>query len=66
LLFTGKAHLSDAVDKHMAARLPLVGAGEPVTEARHALESSDAVLVVEDGKPIGVLTRADLLGHLAD
>ena len=66
LLFTGKAHLSDAVDKHMAPGLPLVGAGEPVTEARHALESSDAVLVVEDGKPIGVLTRADLLGFLAD
>ena len=28
-LFTGKAHLSDAVDKHMAPGLPLVGAGEP-------------------------------------
>ena len=65
-LFHGRAHLSDAVDKHMGPGLPLVGAGEPVATARHELEASDAVLVVEDGKPIGVLTRADLLGFLAD
>ena len=30
------------------------------------LEDADAILVVEDGKPVGVLTRADLLGFLAD
>ena len=30
------------------------------------LEASDAVLVVEDGKPVGVLTRADLLGFITD
>jgi cystathionine beta-synthase len=65
-LFTGKAHLADPVDKHMEAGLPLVGAGEPVSSAREELESSDAVLVVEDGKPVGVLTRADLLGFLTD
>ena len=29
-------------------------------------EKSDAILVVEDGKPVGVLTRADLLGFLTD
>ena len=50
----------------MEAGLPLVGAGEPVTAARTALQGSDAVLVVEDGKPVGVLTRADLLGFLSD
>jgi cystathionine beta-synthase len=66
LLFTGKAHLSDAVEKHMGPGLPLIGAGEPVATARHELEGSDAVLVVEDGKPVGVLTRADLLSFLAD
>ena len=32
--------------------------------ARTELEHADAVLVVEDGKPVGVLTRADLLGFL--
>jgi cystathionine beta-synthase len=65
-LFTGRAHLADPVEQHMGPGLPLVGAGEPVATARHELESSDAVLVVEDGKPVGVLTRADLLSFLAD
>jgi len=64
-LFTGRAHLTDAVEKHMSAPLPVVGAGEPVATAVTALGSSDAVLVLDDGKPSGVLTRADLLGHLA-
>jgi cystathionine beta-synthase len=50
----------------MSPGLPLVGAGEPVSTARQELEGSDAVLVVEDGKPVGVLTRADLLAFLAD
>ncbi len=65
-LFTGKAHLADPVAQHMGGPLPLVGAGEPVATARHALEVSDAVMVVIDGKPAGVLTRADLLGFLAE
>ena len=66
LLFVGKATLHDSVEKHMGHGLPLVGAGEPVATARHELETADAVLVIEDGKPVGVLTRADLLGHLVD
>jgi cystathionine beta-synthase len=66
LLFTGKAHLADSVERHMEPGLPLVGSGEPVSTARQELEGSDAVLVVDDGKPAGVLTRADLLAFLAD
>ncbi len=66
LLFTGKAHLADPVGNHMSAPLPLVGAGEPVATARRELESWDAVMVVDDGMPAGVLTRADLLGFLAE
>jgi cystathionine beta-synthase len=65
-LFTGHAHLADSVEKHMEPGLPLVGSGEPVSVAREELEKHDAVLVVQDGKPVGVLTRADLLGFLAD
>ena len=42
-----------------------VGAGEPVAAAVEALTAADAVLVLDDGKPVGVLTRADLLGYLA-
>ena len=65
-LFAGTAHLADPVGKHMSPTLPLVGAGEPVSAARHILETDDALLVISDGKPVGVLTRADLLGFLSD
>ena len=64
-LYAGSAHLADPVGRHLSPPLPLVGAGEPVSAARESLEKHDAVLVVEDGKPTGVLTRADLLGFLA-
>lgn len=66
LLFTGKAHLADPVGNHMSPPLPLVGAGEPVATARRELETWDAIMVVDDGKPAGVLTRADLLGFLTE
>ena len=65
LLFSGQAHLADPLERHMSAPLPIVGAGEPVSAATAALEKSDALLVHEDGKPAGVLTRQDLLGFLA-
>lgn len=64
-LFSGRAHLTDQVEDHMSESLPMVGAGEPVEGAVNALSSTDALLVVEGGRPVGVLTRADLLGHLA-
>ena len=65
LLFSGKAHLADPLERHMSAPLPIVGAGEPVSAAIAALEKSDALLVHDEGKPAGVLTRQDLLSHLA-
>ncbi len=64
-LFSGGAHLSDPVERHLEPGFPLIGAGEAVAIAREALAGRDALLVVEDGKPIGVLTRSDLLGFLA-
>jgi len=63
-VFTGRAGLADPVERHMSEALPLVGAGEPVEVARKALELVDAVMVVDDGKPTGVLTRHDLLGAI--
>ncbi len=65
-LFTGKAHLTDSVEAHMGPGLPLVGSGEPIATARRELQGRDAILVVDAGKPVGVLTRADFLGFLAD
>jgi len=64
-LFAGTASLADAVTGHMAPPFALVGSGENLTTARSALQDRDAIMVVDDGKPAGVLTRADLLGFLA-
>ena len=64
-LFTGSAKLSDRVEDHMSPALPGIGAGELASAAVTALKKADAVVVLEEGKPIGVLTRQDLLGFLA-
>jgi cystathionine beta-synthase len=64
-VFADRARLSDRVAQHMDPPLPLVGAGESVADLRGLLEHSDAVLVTADGKPAGVVTRADVLGYLA-
>ncbi|SCE69925.1 cystathionine beta-synthase [Micromonospora chokoriensis] len=63
-LFTGQAHLHDTIERHMGDPLPMIGGGQPVSEAVGLLEKSDAALVLVDGKPKGVLTRQDLLSHL--
>ncbi|MGW0159193.1 cystathionine beta-synthase [Mycobacterium sp. NPDC003323] len=64
-VFEGRAKLADAVAEHMSAPLPLIGSGELLGTAAKTLRDCDAVMVVEDGKPIGVLTRHDLLGSLS-
>jgi len=64
-LFAGNVHLADPVDSIMSSPLPMVGAGESVATAMHELQTSDALLVVEDGKPTGIITRQDVLAYLA-
>ncbi len=64
-LYAGSAKLNDRVEDHMSPPLPTVGSTEAASDAVTMLETSDAVLVQEDGKPIGVLTRQDLLAFLA-
>jgi len=65
-LFAGEATLADPVERHQGAPLPIIGSGEPVRQAVATLGNADALLVHIDGKPAGVLTRQDLLGHLTD
>ena len=65
-LFAGEATLADPLDRHMSAPLPIIGSGEPVSQAVAELSRADALLVHVDGKPAGVLTRQDLLGHLTE
>ncbi|GGK69190.1 cystathionine beta-synthase [Sphaerisporangium melleum] len=64
-LYRGRIRGEDPIEKHMSAPLPMVGAGEPVAVAIDALEKADAAVVLDDGKPIGMLTRQDLLAFLA-
>jgi cystathionine beta-synthase len=63
-LFTGRAQLSDRLDKHMSPPLPTIGAGEPLDTAMSAFADADAALVLVDGKPAGVVTRSDVLAFL--
>lgn len=65
-VFEGRAKLADAVALHMSPPLPMIGAGESVSAAGKALRDWDALMVVEEGKPVGVITRYDLLGFLSD
>jgi cystathionine beta-synthase len=63
-LFTGRAQLSDRLEKHMSPPLPALGAGESLDEAMSAFAEADALLVLVDGKPAGVVTRSDVLAFL--
>jgi cystathionine beta-synthase len=63
-LYAGHAKLTDPVEEHMEKALPTIGSNEPVSEAVASLEGADALLVQEDGKPVGVVTRQDLLAYL--
>jgi cystathionine beta-synthase len=64
-VFEGRAKLADAVAQHMSPPLPMIGAGELVGTAAKMLRDCDALMVVEGGKPVGVITRADLLGFMS-
>ncbi len=64
-VFEGRAQLADAVAEHMSPPLPLVGSGEPLSTAGSMLRDTDAVMVVDEGKPVGVITRHDLLGFVS-
>src|ERR1700759_448422 len=65
-VFEGRANLADAVGAHMSPPLPIIGAGELVGSLAKVLRDLDAVMVVEEGKPVGVITRYDLLGFLSE
>lgn len=64
-LFRGDAQLADSIGNHMSAPLPTVGARESVEVVVDALSGTDALVVINDGSPSGVLTRQDLLSFLA-
>jgi len=65
-VFNGRAQMSDDVGAFLGDPLELIGVNEPVSSARAALASANALLVTEDGKPVAVLTRQDLLNFLSE
>jgi cystathionine beta-synthase len=65
LVFSGEANMTDSVSEFVGAPLGLIGVHESVTQARTALSNASALLVVDDGKPVAVLTRTDLLNYLS-
>ncbi|TFC95970.1 MULTISPECIES: cystathionine beta-synthase [Cryobacterium] len=65
LIFSGEAELSDRVGEFVGDSLPLIGVNEPVGAARAAFAGHDALLVTDGGKPLGVITRHDLLTYLS-
>lgn len=65
-LYHGRLSSDDPISDHMSAPLPTIGSGEPVSRAVEALEKADAAVVLEDGKPAGLITRQDLLAFLAN
>ena len=66
-LAAGRAKPEDLVGQHLAKPLHAIGIGQPVSAAAAALADADtdALLVHADGKPVAMLTRADLLRVLA-
>lgn len=64
-VFADRAELADPIAKHLGPRLPQIGISESVDALRAALAHADALLVLDEAKPAGVITRTDLLSYLA-
>ena len=62
--FADPATLDRPVGEVMGPAFPTVGSGEPLDVAVARLETSPAVLVVDRGHPIGIVTRSDVLATL--
>jgi cystathionine beta-synthase len=65
-LIAGRARPQDPVASLMSPPLPMVGSGEPVSMVVAALEKGGATVVLMDGKPVGMITRQDMLAFLSD
>jgi cystathionine beta-synthase len=62
--FADATVLERSVAEVMGPPLPTIGSGEPLDVAVARLELSPAVLVLDRGHPVGVVTRSDALAAL--
>ena len=65
LAFSDASVLDRPVGEVMGQALPTVGIGESVDAVVLTLDEAAAVLVVDGGHPVGILTRSDVLSFLA-
>lgn len=65
LVYRHTSTRGDRISDHLAPPLRWIGSGEDVDAARSALRTSDALMVLQDGEPIGIITSHDLLADLA-
>jgi cystathionine beta-synthase len=63
--FADSSMLDRLVSDVMGSPLPTIGAGEQVQVAVARLEGAPALLVLDRGHPVGVITRSDVLAILA-
>ncbi len=64
-VFRDPSALGAPISAHLSPPLPTAGIGEPVSAVMPVLEHSSAVLVHDGGRPLGIVTRSDVLGFLA-
>jgi cystathionine beta-synthase len=64
LVFRDSGVLDRRIGDVMSPPLPTVGIGETVTRVVEMLDSSSALVVLDGGRPNGVLTRSDVLAFL--
>ena len=62
-VFAGSASMNDPLGDCVGDALALIGLGESITAARAALTEHSALLVTDEGKPVAVITRQDLLTY---
>ena len=64
LAFDNPALLDQPVSEVMQPPLPTIGSGESLELAVERLEGAPAVLVLDAGHPVGIITRSDVLEFL--
>ena len=64
-IIVGEAAHDELVTEHLSGDLPLAGITETVPQLLSKLRATPTLLVAHSGEIVGVLTRNDLLAHLA-
>jgi cystathionine beta-synthase len=58
-------YLERPIGQVMSAPLGVIGVGQSIDDAVRAFERSSALVVLDDGHPVGVVTSSDVLEYLA-